>query len=483
MGELKVKVLARNSFFLALANGIQLAAQVIFAALLARYLGTAGFGRFAFVLSVVAFAEAVVRVGASTIVTREVSRSREEARHIFWASILLQIAGGMVVVAVSAAVFCVTDILRQESLGGVVRTAGLVAACTSCARLIADIPVAICRGLDRMHWETAVTAFERTLFLALFVLVLKFDLGFLAIFTAALGSQSLISLLSMLVALKALRPLPTIDRKRLKELFVHTVPLLAFGALWGFHWRFDTVLLQHFHGEHQVGVFSAPFKLLETFRMVPWLLLMAAFPSLARQGQSDREVLKRSYSITFTALVTAGLAATLIVYSTARPVVLSIFSNRFAESEPVLRILSFAIVPLCLNWLFNYMCLCINIQRLVPWMYLAASAVHVPLAFALIPSFKAVGGALSFLASESVLCAVGLWVMGKHLAPAPWRSVAKPAVSAFAAAAVLLLFHQKNIPFGGVVSFAVYCCVLAWQSNHFVRQYTLNKNIDLFWRK
>lgn len=455
-----LRTLARNSFYLAVANGVQLTAQLLFAGLLARHFGTTGFGRFAFVLSVVAFAEAIVRPAASTIVTREVSRNRAEASAIFWPSVLAQAAGGIFVTALGYLIVIVGAKLSGQQAATALCTAALIAGCTAAARLLTDVPVAVSRGLDRMHWEAAITAIERTLFLSLFVaVVLRFHPDIVAVFGAGLASQLFIAVVSVAVAVRLLSPrMP--DWHPVRKLILASLPLMVYGVLSGFHWRFDTILLQHFAGEHQVGVFGAPFKLLEAFRALPWLLLMAAFPTLARQAKADRSALKRSYTTAFRFVLLASIPIAILLFAFAEPIVLLVFSNGFVESVLPLRLLAVAIVPLCLNWLFNYMSLCIDRQELIPWMYAGASVPHLVAGVLLVPRMGAAGAAVSFLTAEVVLCGVGLACMSRYISPIRAGDLLRPIASAAVASCVLALLRGHDPLPAGLASLGAYCGTL-----------------------
>gem|GEM_PF-4889225 len=426
------RTVARNSVFLGLTNGLVLAVQLLFVALLTRYQRAEGFGAFTMVLAVVAFCESTMRGSASTIVTRDVARSRQECAALFWPGALLQVAGGLAVIGMSVLA------LRLYTHDPLLRLAGLVGAGAASARLAGDLPVALWRGMDAMHWETVVTVCERGLFMCLFLAVLRYNLGFVAVFAAGLVSQWIVAVASLAVTWWSLRPPTRIDWARAKDVATKALPLVAFGLLVGLHWRMDTLMLGRFGTRAEVGVFGAAFKLIETFRMLPWLLLMAAFPALSRLAQENRQALARSYTMTLRVVVLAGLPATLLLAGMAGTVAKVMFPAEFGGSATVLRILSLTIVPLSLNWVVNYMCLCLNQQGLIPRMYLVASVIHLVAGLVLVPTIGVTGAAISFLAGEGALCAVGLTAMAKHLCPASAGALGRPAVAALAGYAMLV---------------------------------------------
>ncbi|MGQ9699292.1 MAG: oligosaccharide flippase family protein, partial [Armatimonadota bacterium] len=391
--------------------------------------------------------------------TREVSRSRSEASAVFWPSVLAQAVGGVFVTTVSYLIVLVGARLSAQASPDL-STAALIAGCTSAARLLTDVPVAISRGLDRMHWEAAITAIERTLFLFLFVcVVLRFRPEITAVFEAGLASQLFIAAVSLVVATRLLFP-HTPSWHTTRKLVFASLPLMVYGVLSGFHWRFDTIMLQHLAGEHEVGIFSAPFKLLEAFRALPWLLLMAAFPTLARQAKTDRLALRRSYTTAFRLVLLASIPIAILLYALAEPVVFVVFSRGFAESILPLRLLAVAIVPLCLNWLFNYMCLCVDRQNLIPWMYVAASIPHLAAAVLLVPRFGADGAAVSFLTAEIGLCIVGIALMTRCVAPVGADDLVRPIVSAAVASCVLFMLRGHDAIRTGIASVGAYCGAL-----------------------
>ena len=116
------RVVARNTLAQAAGKAVVLAAGAVSIAVTTRYLGAAGYGRFALALALLQTLGVLADAGLVAVVVREASRTPQRTAELVGNALAMRLALGVVVVALAAAAS------GLPSYGPDVRTAVLIAA-------------------------------------------------------------------------------------------------------------------------------------------------------------------------------------------------------------------------------------------------------------------------------------------------------------------------------------------------------------------
>jgi O-antigen/teichoic acid export membrane protein len=167
----------------------------------------------------------------------------------------------------------------------------------------------------------------------------------------------------------------------------------------------------------QTGYLSAAFRIVEVLAALPWLLVSAAFPILARAAGNDDGArfaygLQRVFEVATVVgvLLALGLAI-------AAPVAISVVAGPgFDPSIPVLRIQALGLVTGFLMVTWSFALLSLRLYRALLLSNALAAAVAIAGTLVLAPAFDARGAAAATVLAEAVL-ALACWIALRRARP------------------------------------------------------------------
>ena len=412
--------------------------SLIAASVLLRYLNPADYGRYAVVLQLTAITAGVSDAGLSTLATRELAvqppgpQRDAYLRNMMGVRIALVVAGAIVAVSYAA-------------LGGI--GPGLVGATVvmSVALLVMSVQSSLAADLLARLRLGTVTAAD-------LLRQVSTSVGMVALVAlgAALGAFFLVAVLGALAALVftvvVIRGdvplLPAYDRKVWRGLLANTIPFALAAAVGAIYFRVVILIVQLMSTPEQVGLFGASFRIIEVLVIVPYLVVSSAFPIFARAARTDADRLAYALQRMLDACLILGATIALLLVVGA-PVALDIVAgSQYHAADGVLRWHGLALLFSCCAAVFGYGLLSLHAYRGLLAANLAALIVNVVAAVILVPIDGAEGGALSTLAGEVTLVAVGAYALAHARGGARLQFVGGPRLllaGALAAAPALVL--------------------------------------------
>ena len=150
--------------------------------------------------------------------------------------------------------------------------------------------------------------------------------------------------------------------------------------------------------------------------MIPWLVVSAGFPILARAARDDADRLRYSLQKLFDVSALMGILISLCVAVGAPFAIDVVAGPKFADSVPVLRLQALSLVTgfLVATWSFALLSLKRYAALLIP--NAAAAVTAGILTLVLVPPLGAQGAALATFGAEAVLAA-GYLIALRHTDP------------------------------------------------------------------
>jgi O-antigen/teichoic acid export membrane protein len=226
-------------------------------------------------------------------------------------------------------------------------------------------------------------------------------------FTSVVGGLvMLVVTLGVLRSDAALRP--RFDLARWRAMLPGLAPYALAVGVGVIYFRLAVVLMSYIATAHETGIYSAAYRIVETVAALPWLVVSAGFPILARAHRDDRERLRYGAQRLFdvSALVGTWLALALAI---AAPFAIRVVAGPgFADSVPVLRILALAIVTSFLVATWSFTLLSMHAYRALLVSNAIAALAACVLTLACVPPFGASGGAVATFGAELALAAAYL---------------------------------------------------------------------------
>ncbi|MBN1418805.1 MAG: oligosaccharide flippase family protein [Planctomycetes bacterium] len=426
-------------------KGASLFANKLLAALflffLGRRLGVDAFGQYGFFLAFAAFFSVILDFGMPLAAAREVCRGEEgieTVRDLLPFKLFLLPACTVLAVAGAAALG-----LRGMALAW---TAIAVVA-TGIGSLLEYI-YALFRGIGRVEVESIGSVAQKVIFVGLGVAGVLAGYGIHGAIAALLVSQAAVFAVASVAARRrfALRLRVPLRRQRERLRFVRTMafPVLVGQAFSLAYFRIDIVMLKAFHGDAEVGIFSAPHKLIEGFHLLPAAVFAALFARLASLAGGPREELDRYAErlwATLWSLAVAGLAMGVGWADIAMAIT---FGERFSASAPPLRWLSAAIALMYPNYLLTQ--LLIIRGKVTAYATIAGicAAANIAANIFLIPRFGATGAAAATAGTEALLCGLAMAALGFPRARTAWTRWLPSAALAATSYAIALTLRPVN---------------------------------------
>lgn len=359
---------------------------------LARVIGADGFGKIAFASAIIVWFETITDWGFNFTATRDVAQNRDDKEKVseifstvFWGRLLLM--GGSLLLLLlliliipkfkeNAAILLITFLQIPGN---------------------ALLPQWFFQGLERMKYITWFTLLTKLLFtVAVFIFVR--DKGDYIIQPLLLSSGFIISgLISMyLIIGKWKYSLHTVHFNRVIKTIKSSTDVFINNLAPNLYNSFSVALLGFLHTDAIVGIYDAGMKFMRIAYQFMSIVSRTVFPFLARR--IDRHNIFQRYYI----LLAVCATVVLLVFA---PLLIKLFYGpEFVAADVVLRIVSFAIIPLALGSVFgtNYLIL-IKKENLFRNITVVSSLIGFVSAFPLVYYFDYTGTACVFLFSNSLI--------------------------------------------------------------------------------
>jgi len=413
------------SNFFHLSTGELLARLLAFAAFahLARVLGSTGFGRLGFVMTVATYLQIPVLQGFDSVGMRDVARDGGLLRRYAGSILVMRLlaaVGTFAAVAVTVhseirpllLLFSLTLFPQAVSLKwafqAVERNRPVAAANIASQLVFAGGAFTIAGPSDLLRAPVAVVAGEAVAALLLGVLFLR-QFGW---------------------------PLPGVSAR----LFRESLPLAASSVLGTLLFNFDVLALAWFQPASAVGLYTAVYKLVLLFATPLTLFQISMLPTLARSdgdlGRTAAPVL-RYLAVVFLPLPFVGLLV-------APQLLTLLYGAEYSGGSAALQILLASLPWMAFRSLFRIILVSYRLQRLDLRTVLAGTLANMAVDLALVPRWGVAGAAVATLSSELAIFGMSYyytWRRVQALAVAAhcWRPLLAAAAAAGAGMAVTSL--------------------------------------------
>jgi len=410
----------------------RLAAQVaarllslLLVALVARYEGTAGLGRYVLVVTVVGIAGAVCDLGLNTFVMREVARQAGEARgpgearragearhregaqqREFLGRVLplkgiVALAGFGILVGVAA----------LAPFPGPTRRAIPLGALSLLPDALSGAMGALVNGRQRMEVSGALTMAVRLVAVAGSLPVLAAGFGVGGVVGCTVGASLVGAVLYGAVLWRwGLLPRWRWDPAAWRGYLRESYPFALTSAIAMAYARLDVVLLGLWQGDVAAGWYGAAYKLWEAVGLLPASVMDAMFPEMSRLSASGDGMgrLRALFRIGGRAMLAGGFLLAIGGALGARLLVPIVYGAGEDHAPTVLafRLLVWAIPAMFLYLLSGHALYAVGRQRRVTAAMLVVGAVNLAANLVAIPRWGYLGAAGVALASEWLLWAI-----------------------------------------------------------------------------
>jgi len=452
-------LVARNALAMLASQIVTSVLSFIAVPLMARSLGTTGYGNLWLAISVAGFAVLLLDWGQEAYVPIAVAQEPQRAREFLATGLMMRIGLALLIAVPLEAVLRLLGYpVEMRTLVFLMYIAGVVNA-------LATGTMAVVRGLERMAWNAASRIVIDSLHTGLIVLALW--LGAKARGVAVV--EIVVAMLAVLICGRVIWRLglwPTrIDLATARQIFRNGPAFILWGGILALQPGLEAVLLSKLGSPEVVGWFGAATRLV-TFILFPIFILGGAIgPTLARLRTQDMSAFGQTIRQALRAATLLGAPVAIGTWIFADRGVAFAYGAGFERSAEIVRLLGAYVLPLFANIILGTAIMA-GKGRLA-WtfwkggMVLAGAAVS----FFLIPFTQArfgnggLGAAAVTVGAEYVLLTAGLALLPRGLFSL--RELTD-VVRAFVAAAAMLFVARLLAPapfavalIGSVLAYAI----------------------------
>lgn len=429
--SVRAKRVAVNSALLFYANVLTSGVSLVLVAVLARYLGKAGFGRYGYVISFCEIFVVLSEMGLSKILVREVAREPERTGdHLAMAWTLRTLLSGLVLGIVLASTW-------GGALASEVRTAIWVYATSQVVFNLTELFNSVFRAYQRMEYQAAVVTLAQVLILLLTLGAIFLGMGLVAIFAAALVANAARFVLGWWLAARHFARLRfSANARGMARLFRESFPVGLSLLLRRYIWRGGVVLLATWQGDAAAGVLYGPLRVVEQMRIIPMSMVGSILPMLSHRAARSPARFAGAFGKSLKVFVLLSLPLAVCLSFLAGPIVDILLGAKLAESAAILRVLGWAVLFTFPNFLFGTALTALGKQHLETLGLALGLGVGYGVLRATVGPWGPLGVCAGILAAEGAFLVLGLATTRRYL---PWERLAPPLAKVGAAAALMAL--------------------------------------------
>lgn len=435
--------------------------STLYLVLISRYLGPTLQGQLSRAGYAILLFSLVLSLGMEGYLTRAVARTPERAGELTTAIIIVRAA---LLIPIFAGLLLYINLTH---LGAQARVITYILFLGMVIGTLAGPLTAALMGREQMGLSTAGAVFQNVFELILVGLVLLLH-GGVVVFAA---TNVLMSLSLLLLNLYWTRNSIRLTRHTsIGVLWEVTKGGLGFwigGVLYNFYLYIDAAILGYYAGDTAVGIYAPATRMFAVPLFLPGIIAGATLPLLSRLGLGGQQDFARVARKTLALLIITSVPLAIGTATFARPLILTIFGRKYADSVPVLQVLSLCIPSTFLAIQFYQMV----VARDQQWRWniiMAIGCVVNPLLNLLLISYAvyhwhngALGAAWTLVATEGLMMVYGVAILRDVVLH---RELARALGSALAAGAAqgMVLFATRTLwaPLGEALGVAAYIAVI-----------------------
>lgn len=379
------------------ANILDNAVFFIINMIAARYLSVGNYGEYMTAVGCATFVIAFCDMGLNQNFIRSVSSgihdiARAAGSVILLKSVLTFVTYGLLCAGLAVSGYNHTTIVMTLIFGGV--------------RLCSDYLKTIFDYFDAQRRFKLSTAFKSgfsILLLAVSAAAVGFDRGIYALFTYRLFAAILMFAVVLVIILLTAKRRPEFNLRFTATFAVESLPFGISSSLSNAYQRVGVIILSLLHGTTISGMYSNAILFFISLFFLPKSVSRVLLPLLYRIDTTRKDLFQRALNVYGKIMAIGGYYIALIFFLFGNHFITMFFGDRYADTVPLLRIVSFGI-PFLFTVSDSVM-ITLEKQRAKLRIETAALVFMVITSAVLVPFFSAEGAVISFISTYVFLFA------------------------------------------------------------------------------
>ena len=395
--------LGKNSIFTVFEQIISVGINFLIFILIARYWGVQNLGKYNVGLTLVGLISIITNFGISTIMSREISKSRKKIKLYLGSALGIKFLISFPLLLIFSYFythFFINDLSTIKLIFLIVINSTFLSA-------INYVGVAF-HSIHKSQIFFNIVLKHKFILLITTIVLIKYNYGifdflFTSIFT------SMILFLFSIQKIKSIIPDFTIlFRNKFNKVYILTSLPLVLAAFSEFiNLRIDMLYIGFMLNEKAVGHYSASFNIILGFFLIPLALTKVYYPNFIDYLKTDRSnafSLLKKY-ILYYSIYSILIGLVLFLFSDI--LIKLIYGEEFKQSIKILKCLSICLLFLNLNRLFNYTLIALEEDKYFSKICILGSSLNLILNYFLISNFKIIGAAYATIITECIIMLLG----------------------------------------------------------------------------
>ncbi len=388
------KTIFKNTGYLFVSGMISKALFLIQVIFIARYLGTAGFGKYAFVFSFGSLFFILSNPGLVDLTTREISRNKSKTGKYLGNLLFIELCLCLIASLLMIVIINLINVSRELRIG-----IYLICFIFSIDSLVWVFYSAF-RAYEKMLYEAITLLIHNIIIVGLVIYFLIRGYGFIWLIFAFVIGKTIGLVITTYFGYKLFpKPVFKIDLKLWKYLMIKSIPFLVTFFFSSIIYRIDLVMLQFFKGEAIVGLYGAADTIIRNLIIFPLAFIVSMYPSLSKYFIKNKEKLYDLYKKSFLYLFLFSLFIVIGCFIFGKFVILLMFGKEFIDSVLILKLISIGGFFLFLNMINVYYLNAINKPLINVKIFVFGAVINIILNLILIPMYSYTGAAISSIIS------------------------------------------------------------------------------------
>jgi len=383
--------LVKNSLWLLIARIGTQGAMVLFTILLARRLGSAGFGEYAFISAIIFVGNMLTTFGTDMTLIREIAAHDDLSQ--LPAALLSQLGFSIILILV---IWMGTPFLPHQTAESILALRVYSFALIPLA-FFTVFTIAL-RGKQQMDAYTWLNLTGSFLQLAIVWFFIKPNSSIVTLVFLLLFNQIIVSLIGAMICANQIQGFWRDWRfsgKKVSILLNVSTPLAILTVVAMLYQKLSVTMLSMMSGAVMTGLFSVSQRIVEGAKTGHAAIFTALYPAMAQNKN-------RSFRLSWILLlVGAGLGA-ITLSALAKPVTLILFGAEYEASIPALQILAWILIPYAVNTFLTLKFVASKNEKPVLQASLASLILLIVLNIYWIPRAGLIGAAWSALIAEII---------------------------------------------------------------------------------
>lgn len=387
---------AHNTIVQLIGRGISILLNIVVFFFVARHLGVAGYGTLTTITAFLQFFGLAADLGLYIYLTKSLGDPHDDHARTVSNVFTLRLVSGAFIIGLAPIVVLLFPYPASVKIG-----VALMALSSLSVTLTQSLAGIFQKALRTSRF-IASEVLGRIVLLGATIIAIRSGAGVFAIvLTMVLGS--VVTFLSTYVTASRIMPVRLrFDWSVWKSILATTWPIglsILFNVV---YFKADTIILSLYHPAHDVGIYGAPYRILEALISIPAMFAGLLTPILAGAFATDRARFTRVLQRGFDALCLAAAPLIVGVQFVANDL-MRLIAPDYAASGPVLRLLIVAMGAVFLGYLFSNTIIVVNRQRQMLWAYAALAILSFVLYVIFIPPYSYFGAAYVTVAVEGAI--------------------------------------------------------------------------------